>query len=77
MSEASEHTRAVNRPRRLINHYDAGLLLYQPSVLSPEAFAEVVLDFTRWGEFSFDAVLWDINGGKACYPSKVVPHYPP
>ena len=77
MSEVSEHTRAVNRPRRFINHYDAGLLLYQPSVLSPEAFAEVVLDFTRWGEFSFDTVMWDINGGKACYPSKVVPHYPP
>ena len=77
MSEVSERTRAVNRTRRLINHYDAGLLLYQPSVLSPQAFAEVVLDFTRWHEFSFDTVMWDINGGKACYPSKVVPHYPP
>ena len=35
-----------------------------------------MLDFTRWDDFHFDAVLWDINGNKACYPSKFIPHYP-
>lgn len=76
MSTSQQHTEAVGRPRRLLNHYDAGLLTYRPSILSPEEFAEVVLDFTRWDEFSFDTVMWDLAGGKACYPSKVVPHYP-
>jgi hypothetical protein len=76
MNMTQQHAEAVARRRRLLNHYDAGLLTYRPSILSPEEFAEVVLDFTRWDEFSFDTVMWDIAGGKACYPSKVVPHYP-
>ena len=75
-SITDQHAQALDRRRRLLNHYDAGLLSYRPSILSPEEFAEVVLDFTRWDDFSFDTVMWDIAGGVACYPSNVVPHYP-
>ena len=36
----------------------------------------MVLDFTRWEEFRFDSVLWDVDGAMACYPSRSLPHYP-
>ena len=71
-----EHLACVDRRRRLVNHYDANLFSFRPALLTPEEFAEVVLDFTRWDEFRFDTVMWDINGGKACYPSRFLPHYP-
>lgn len=70
------HVAATTRPRRLLNHYDASFFHYRPSLLSPGEFAEVVLDFTSWQEFAFDTVMWDVDGGMASYPSRVVPHYP-
>ena len=70
------HRDWVARPRRLLNHYDPAFFRFRPSILSAEAFAEVVLDFARWEDFSFDTVMWDVDGGMACYPSQVIPHYP-
>ena len=76
MNLSKDHLACLARPRRLLNHYDANFFSYRPELLSPEAFAEVVLDFTRWDEFDFDTVMWDVNGLTASYPSKYIPHYP-
>ena len=74
MNLEKKHLECVGRPRHLLNHYDPAFFRYRPDLLSPEAFVEALLDFTRWDDFRFDAVLWDINGNKACYPSKFIPH---
>ena len=76
MNLNQEHLACVARPRRLLNHYDPAFFRYRPALLSAPAFAEVVLDFTRWDDFHFDTVLWDIHGAMASYPSKFIPHYP-
>ena len=71
-----EHFECVARQRRLLNHYDANFFNYRTGLLSAGEFAEVVLDFTRFDEFRFDTVLWDVDGAMACYPSRFIPHYP-
>ena len=76
MNLEKEHEDCVACPRRLLNHNDPGFFGYRPSLLSPQEYAEVVLDFTRWEEFRFDSVMWDVDGAMACYPSKFLPHYP-
>ena len=76
MNLEKEHEDCVARPRRLLNHNDPGFFNYRPSLLPPREFAEVVLDFTRWEEFRFDSVMWDVDGAMACYPSRFLPHYP-
>ncbi|MCY3759940.1 MAG: hypothetical protein OXH50_01710 [Gemmatimonadetes bacterium] len=76
MNLEKEHEDCVTRPRRLLNHNDPAFFNYRPSLLPPEEYAEVVLDFTRWEEFRFDSVLWDVDGAMACYPSRLLPHYP-
>ena len=76
MNLEKEHEDCVACPRRLLNHNDPGFFGYRPSLLSPQEYAEVVLDFTRWEEFRFDSVLWDVDGAMACYPSRFLPHYP-
>ena len=68
-----EHFECVARQRRLLNHYDVNFFNYRPGLLSAGEFAEVVLDFTRFDEFRFDTVLWDVDGAMACYPSRFIP----
>ena len=43
---SSEHIDAVNRRRRLINHYDAALYRYGAAPL--EATTEAVMEFADW-----------------------------
>ena len=74
MNLNQENLACVPRPRRLLNHYDPAFFRFRPALLSAPAFAEVVLDFTRWDDFHFDTVLWDIHGAMASYPSKFIPH---
>ena len=76
MNLDEEHEASVARRRRLLNHNDPGFFNYRPSLLPPREYAEVVLDFTRWEEFRFDSVMWDVDGAMACYPSRLLPHYP-
>ena len=76
MNLETEHEDCVARPRRLLNHNDPAFFNYRPSLLPPREYAEVVLDFTRWEEFRFDSVMWDVDGAMACYPSRFLPHYP-
>ena len=54
MNLNQEHLACVACPRRLLNHYDPAFFRFRPALLSAPAFAEVVLDFTRWDDFHFE-----------------------
>lgn len=76
MALNQDHLDCVFRKRRLLNHNDPAFFLYRPELLSLDQYAEIVLAFTSHDEFRFDTVLWDVDGGMACYPSQFIPQYP-
>lgn len=73
---STEHEAATHRERRLILHYDPLFFDYRPDVLDPSSYAEVLLRFTNYNDFTINTVMWDVDGALACYPSEYIPHYP-
>ena len=71
---SSEHINAVNRRRRLINHYDAALYRYGAAPL--EATTEAVMEFADWPDHQVDSVWWDVYGDWGCHPSEFVEPFP-
>ncbi len=71
---SSEHINAVNRRRRLINHYDAALYRYGAAPL--ETTTEAVMEFADWPDHQIDSVWWDVYGDWGCHPSEFVEPFP-
>ena len=71
---SSEHINAVNRRRRLINHYDAALYRYGTAPL--EATTDAIMEFADWPDHQIDSVWWDVYGDWGCHPSEFVEPFP-
>ena len=74
MQLSNEHVEAVNRRRRLINHYDAALYRYGAAPL--EATTEAIIEFSGWPGHQIDSVWWDVYGDWGCHPSELVEPFP-
>ncbi len=74
MQLPKEHVEAVNRRRRLINHYDAALYRYGAAPLA--ATTEAIMEFADWSGHQIDSVWWDVYGNWVCHPSQFAEPFP-
>ena len=72
-----EHLEAVNRRRRIINHYDACIPYYEPSRVACDVFVETKFGFADWPGSQVDSVWWDIGESNLCvYQSDILEPLP-
>ena len=68
-----EHVAAVNRPRRIINQFDAHFEYYDPSTVACDVFVESMFGFADWPGSQVDSVWWDIGESNlCCYRSDIL-----
>ena len=74
---SQKHIEAVNRRRRIINHYDPQADNINPEHTLPEDWVKAVMGFKEWHGHQIDTISWDIGeGNMAFYPSNVLEVWP-